>query len=698
MKDVLRLMKERGLYYLCTLLITLGITVLLMLLFLKVNTGTVTEKLDAGFRTEAQLMVELENASFANYMKEGIGAHIIREDVCGLMFFYSPLIAVTLGTMCFSAFGYMRRETRLFMESLPVKKWALHLYDYVALLGIQIANILVAGGILLVGVGSVNGRILALAEQYPGVLSAVVPATLMGDVIGTLLKEFSIVAFWFILFGTFIYFISMLCKNKIAGIAIAFLFGLMGSYLISEIFYTYEPLNWDIVLALTLQNTEDTFGIRPVRTIAVYIALTLLLQAIMFLVASRMECSKGRLFCFRFLDLLFPVLLGLFAFGVKVYLAGVFTPGDLMGAFLLMLVVTGSGYAILYAKPHRIHSLEVKEIKRWKNPELQGKIVMASLWMTVMTVAGVMACDSRLSLPFDLVIDSMNHWNYSLENPLTAQVYVNEILRCVFEDSRVLYGAVGTIVALYWIYKGIQAFFSLNRGRREFLLTLPRKKSTEFLTNLCLDVLIGVVPMVVSYVWTLIRIGTLIMGGLWEDKSPVTAFLAELNQELITDMLFGIVLVLVMNAVITFVCTVVADDKLCVAGTILVIVSFYTTVFAIDRDVLSEFDFIFAFFYGNVPKNIVLACIADGAFVIAAMVISFILYIRRDESKRFFYYSFARYGFACGLCIIYSGLVLIGGPGWMKYAFAVAGTVLIWYLTMHFTSTDRAIKRRKNAV
>ena len=221
MKDIITLIRNRKEFYLTVLILTLLLTIVGAFYNLSVGNDGLEDRLN--ITSEEQMAnVLAENTAFytTGMSSEGLMNGFMNN---WTYMGFVGLIFVILVVMIFSFFNMSDKGTKEFLETLPVKRVALELYNYVALVGILVLNIIVATVIHLLYIGNVNRQIVDLAERFPQLLGNVVPANLVAVNATSLLYQFGMLALFLLTMTTFWFVCSVLFKKWAVGLTIGVL-------------------------------------------------------------------------------------------------------------------------------------------------------------------------------------------------------------------------------------------------------------------------------------------------------------------------------------------------------------------------------------------------------------------------------------------------------------------------------------------
>ncbi len=263
---------------------------------------------------------------------------------------------------------YYFTDTRAaeFMETLPVKKRSLVMYDYFSMLAVIFIGGLVQAGILLGCQNRYNAAVVRVWEQR----SAGVPEDNIVSLSNDRLLLYMGIYFLFILLVyTWIYIWMTVARNPIMGEVIALF--LYGGLRITEEFFTWtlncvngyggvaeynDKINSIETLmspSAFMENLDEVSGTAAGYNMWMMLALVGLAVlagiGLLMIVSARRELSRGKLFYFSVLDYLFAVLFGIILFawladGYLYYYAGLaLVLGCLAAVVVFILIRPDSG-------------------------------------------------------------------------------------------------------------------------------------------------------------------------------------------------------------------------------------------------------------------------------------------------------------------------------------------------------------------
>lgn len=456
MKDYIRLIGQRKGFYLTMLIISLLITII----------GT-NFHINISMETKQNFVSHLDNL-------------VNQYSVVGFAF----VIVMVFCMILLNKFQMNDVKTKEFLETLPVKKSTLELYDYLVLSGILLLDGLISGHIHIV-----RFSIKAVGEWSQLVIM--------------FLYVFAIYTFLYLCMSEF--------KNLIAGATFSGLLVAV-SQIIVEIIYDTIFINSDWLLSKLSHNKiaiplEGAFqyiravfsprfyysklfmlsggecrNIYFIPTIVMLTTLNLLLIATLVVLARTRELSKGKIFYHNFLNVFFLGLCGVTFFFM---IAGFFG-----GVLALILTMIGEAIAIwfLTKKRGRIRELPVVERKVWKWP-----VLSEAMLPYLLAAVGVSIFVSYIFAAFFVEPNRVMFENiYLAENVLPFSI---DSFSSVFSIHE-LYVYLAFPVIVFIILKCVLFAKEGTKARQEFYGSLPVKRSSAFLSKLLLDLGVCMIPMV----------------------------------------------------------------------------------------------------------------------------------------------------------------------------------------------------------
>lgn len=696
MKDIMTLIRHRKEFYLTVLVLTLLLTIVGAFYNLSVGNEDLAERLNIA--TEEQMAnVLAENADFymAGMSSEGLMNGFMNN---WTYMGFVGLIFVILVVLIFSYFNMSDKGTKEFLETLPVKRVALEIYNYVALMGILVLNIVVATVIHLLYMGNVNSRIVDLAERFPQVLGNVVPANLVAVSVTSLLYQFGMLALFLLTMTTFWFVCSVLFKKWAVGLTIGVLLwyaikdcvygvrevihGLSSNAEINEL-YRRIAAPFDAKMYFSKFVWDGAKCSNPI-TVYVAIVLSVMLFAslgIMIAHAYARKLPGGKLFYVNALNVVFLLIGGIWLYFGSASYWGWAGSGPVKAAFI---TVIGEVIAVflLYHKKEKTYKLAVKEKRTVKNPVLaQGlkSYLIATGIITLVTEA----IDIETNLAW--LQYAVSEWIQYTEDA----VWIIEQFSMYWRYQFAMF-----VIAGFIIFKCIQFAMEQTKASREFYETLPVSRAKIFCTKLLMDLGLILIPLTV---FTAVSIRYLMrfrnVLTLYYDI-PVSDFNACIGEQFL---LMGIMLCIA----IFFMGVMYLIDAVTVNGGMKNIFCGVAALFGIIASVLIlEFripllyDFA-AVLYGDLNPVAAMVHLVLG---ILLLIMAGNQYIHRDKAKEIFYYKWAKYAFATLLSMCYLYFVLgsaIYEQSVIQYLLAAVGTALIFFVIVYYCTPGKVAELRK---
>ena len=454
MKDYIRLIGQRKGFYLTMLILSLLITII----------GT-NFHINISFKDGRNLVANLNN--FVNqYSIVGFG-------------FLTVLVFLLV---FLNKFQMNDQKTKEFLETLPVKRITLELFDYVALSTMLILDGVVSMLLYIVRFGVKQGSDLS-------------------QLVVMFLYVFANYSFLYICMSEF--------KNLIIGAVFSGLF-LAFSRVLPELIYDAIFVSNDAVLRILEKNgmtmrfetffhyvqaiCSPQFYFNHLRmidgkcendyfipTIIMLTIIDLLFIAMVVILAKNRELSKGKLFYHNFLNVVFFGMSGLIFF----FFLEEFTGGIL--ALILTLVGEAVVICVLNKKSGRIRELPVVEMKRKKWPILSCAFVPYLLTTLAFSLTALYFYIVLSAEPIRRSFVSM----FSTEQILCADI---DWFSCYFSLD-MIYGYMMFLLVGFIVFKCV-LFAKETLPRREFYGTLPVKRNRAFVSRLLLDFGVCIIPMI----------------------------------------------------------------------------------------------------------------------------------------------------------------------------------------------------------
>ncbi len=696
MKDIMILIRQRKKFYLTVLVLTLLLTIVGAFYNLSVGNEGLAERLnitseeqmasaleqDAGFYTNGMSSGSLMNGFMNNWTYMGF---------VGLNF-------VILAVMIFSYFNMSDKGTKEFMEALPVKRVALELYNYVALMGILVINIVVATVIHLLYMGNVNRQIVDLAERFPQVLGNVVPANLVVVSATSLLYQFSMLTLFLLTMTTFWFVCSALFKKWAVGLTIGVILwcsikewaygvrevihGLSSNAEINELYRRIAaPFDVDIYFSKFVWDGAKCSN--PVTTYVVIILIVMLLASLGIMIAHAYarKLPGGKIFYVNALNVAFLLIGGIWLCFASINYWGWGGSGPVKAAFTTII---GEAIAIflLYHKKEKTYKLAVKEKRTVKNPVLaQGlkSYLIATGIITLVTEA--------------IDIETNLKW---LEYAISEWCRYYEDAAWILSEFRMewRYQFAMFIIAGFIIFRCIQFVMENTKASREFYETLPMSRARLYCTKILMDLGVIIIPLTV---FTAVSIRYLLrfrnVLTLYYDV-PASDFNACVGEQFL---LMGIILCVaifflgvmyLIDAV-----TVNAGMKHIFCG-VAALFGLIISILAMEAEVPLLQDFV-AVLYGELNPVVAMAYLVLGNTL---LIVAGNRYIHRDKAKEIFYYKWAKYVFATLLSLCYLFFVLgsaVLEQSAIQYILAFVGTALIFFLIIYYCTPGKMAELRK---
>ncbi len=696
MKDIMTLIGHRKEFYLTVLVLTLLLTAIGAFYNLSVGNDGLAERLniateeqmagalaqDAGFYTNGMSSEGLMNGFMNNWTYMG----------------FVGLVFVILVVMIFSYFNMSDKATKEFMETLPVKRVALELYNYVALMGILVLNIIVATVIHLLYIGNVNRQIADLAERFPQLLGGIVPADLVAVSASSLLYQFGMLALFLLTMTTFWFVCSALFKKWAVGLTIgvllwyfikewvygvrAIIHGLESNVEINELYRRIAaPFDADMYFSKFVWDGAQCSN--PITTYVAIVLIVILLVSVGIMIAHAYarKLPGGKLFYVNTLNVVFLLIGGIWLYFGSAGYWGWGGSGPIKAAFI---TVIGEVIAIflVYHKKEKTYKLAVKEKRTVKNP------VLAQGLKSYLIATGI------ITLVTEAIDIEMNlEW---IQFAVSEWIQYNDDARWILNEFSMYwrYQFAMFIIAGFIIFKCIQFVMENTKASREFYETLPMSRARLYCTNLLMDLGVILIPLTV---FTAVSIRYLLrfrnVLTLYYDV-PVSDFNACIGEQFL---LMGTMLCVA----IFFVGVMYLIDAVTVNGGMKNIFFGVAALFGIIASVLIlEFQIPLLQDFVAVLDGVLNPVVAMVYLVLGILLLVWAgnRYIHRDQAKEIFYYKWAKYVFATLLSLCYLFFVL--GSAMMEhstiqYLLAVVGTALIFFVIVYYCTPGKMAELRK---
>ena len=696
MKDIMILIRNRKEFYLTVLVLTLLLTIVGAFYNLSVGNDGLEDRLNITSEEQMANVLAENTAFYTNGMSsEGLMNGFMNNwtymGFVGLNF-------VILVVMIFSYFNMSDKGTKEFLETLPVKRVALELYNYVALMGILVLNIVVTAVIHLLYMGNVNRQIVDLAERFPQVLGNVVPANLLAVSATSLLYQFGMLALFLLTMTTFWFVCSALFKKWALGLTV----GVLLWYAIKDCVYGVREIIHGLESNLEINELYRRIaapfdanmyfskfvwdGAKCSNPITAYVAIVLIVMllaslGIMIAHAYARKLPGGKLFYVNALNVVFLLIGGIWLYFSSTGYWGWGGSGPVKAAFITII---GEVIAIflLYHKKEKTYKLAVKEKKTVKNPVFAQGIKSYSIATGIITII-VECIDIETNL--EMLQHAVSEWIQYTEDA----VWILNEFRMEWRYQFAMF-----IIAGFIIFKCIQFAMENTKASREFYETLPMSRARLYCTKFLMDLGVIIIPLTV---FTAVSIRYLLrfrnVLTLYYDI-PTTDFNACIGEQFL---LMGIILCIA----IFFMGVMYLIDAVTVNGGMKNIFCGVVALFAFMASVMvlefriPVFENFAAMFTGELNPIVAMGYLGLG---IVLLIFAGRLYIQRDKAKEIFYYMWAKYVFAIFLSLSYLIFVLSGAileQSVIQYLLAAMGTVLIFFLIVYYCTPGKIAELRK---
>ena len=696
MKDIITLIRNRKEFYLTVLILTLLLTIVGAFYNLSVGNDGLEDRLN--ITSEEQMAnVLAENTAFytTGMSSEGLMNGFMNN---WTYMGFVGLIFVILVVMIFSFFNMSDKGTKEFLETLPVKRVALELYNYVALVGILVLNIIVATVIHLLYIGNVNRQIVDLAERFPQVLGNVIPANLVAVSATSLLYQFGMLALFLLTMTTFWFVCSVLFKKWAVGLTIgvllwyfikdwvygvrAIIHGLESNVEINEL-YRRVAAPFDAKMYFSKFVWDGAKCSNPITTYVAIVLIVMLLASLGIMIAHAYarKLPGGKIFYVNALNIAFLLIGGIWLYLSSTGYWGWAGSGPVKAAFI---TVIGEVIAVflLYHKKEKTYKLAVKEKRTVENPVLAQSLKSYLIATGIITLV-VEAIDIETNL----------EW---LQYAVSEWIQYNDDALWILNEFRMewRYQFAMFIIAGFIIFKCIQFVMENTKASREFYETLPMSRARLYCTKILMDLGVIIIPLTVftavsiRYLMRFRNVLTI------HYDIPVSDFNACIGEQFL---LMGIMLCIA----IFFMGVMYLIDAVTVNGGMKNIFCGVAALFGIIASVLMlEFrvplleDFA-AMLYGDLNLIAAMVYLVLG---ILLLIFAGSQYIHRDKAKEIFYYKWAKYMFATLLSLCYLFFVLgsaLYERSVIQYLLAAVGTALIFFVVVYYCTPGKVAELRK---
>ena len=698
MKDIILLIKQRKDFYLPALVLTLLLTIVGAFYNLSVISIDMAVVLNTDITTEVQMETVLAKNTLM--FQTGLASDGLMNGFMNNYTYmgYTGINIIILIVVILSCVNINDGKTKEFLETLPVKKVALELYNYVALMGILLINIVTAAVIHLVHFHHYNSKLADLSERFPEILGAVVPKNLVLMRDGALLYQFGMMTLFLLVMTSFWLVLGTLFKKSWVGLVIGF-----------WSWHSMSNFLYDVRVRWSWMTSKDTWDVIPDRfrrIVAVFdprlffsrfewiegkytnaftpfvvttlVIMLLVMIAVLIVHGYCRELSKGKLFYVNRLNIILLVVGGFYLFVATSAWWG-YTPGSLMIATVVTVVAEIIAITLLYYKKPKTGKLAVKERHKVFNPLLAQRLCSYSI------AAGVIAL-------IPLLID----WDW---NMYSLYLWVDDSMTFFSEKPFYLtyfaleyrYQFAMIIPAGFCLFKLIQFAMTGAKVRREFCETLPMSRVRIFCTKLLMDMCVIIVPLMI---FTAVSVGhfvTIRNKMLWT-YSEVTMY------DMVGEQF--VVAFVVLCVAVFFTGVMYLIDAVTISGGMKIAFCGIAALFGGTVSVMIlETDSIWAGFVAVIWGGpTVFAAIVYLAIGIGLLIMAGVLYVKRDAAKEIFYYKPVKYVFAAMLSIDYLIYVFLSAHSEQKfymYFLAAIGTVLIYFLAIHYCTPGRVSELRQ---
>ena len=700
MKDIMTLIRNRKEFYLTVLVLTLLLTIVGAFYNLSVERNAMGVMPDAAIKIPMEEQVEMTLAENTDVFQSGMSSEGLMNGFMNNWTYmgFVGLIFVILVVMIFSYFNMSDKGTKEFLETLPVKRVALEIYNYVALMGILVLNIIVATVIHLLYMGNVNRQIVDLAERFPQLLGNVVPANLVAVNATSLLYQFGMLALFLLTMTTVWFVCSVIFKKWAVGLTV----GVLLWYAIKDCVYGVREIIHGLESNLEINelyrriaapfDTKMYFskfvwdGAKCSNPITTYVAIVLIVMllaslGIMIAHAHARKLPGGKLFYVNALNVVFLLIGGIWLYFSSTGYWGWGESGTVKAAFTTII---GEVIAVflLFHKKEKTYKLAVKEKRTVKNPVLAQGLKSYLLAAGIITLV-TEAIDIEMNLEW--IQHAVSEWIQYTDDAL----WIIEQFSMYWRYQFAMF-----IIAGFIIFKGVQFVMENTKASREFYETLPVSRAKIFCTKFLMDLGMILIPLTV---FTAVSIRYLMrfrnVLTLYYDV-PLSDYNACIGEQFL---LMGIMLCIA----IFFMGVMYLIDAVTVNGGMKNIFCGVAALFGIIASILIlEFqvpllqDFA-AVLYGDLNP---VAAMVYLVFGILLLIFAGNQYIHRDKAKEIFYYKWAKYMFATLLSLCYLFFVLgsaLYEQSVIQYLLAAVGTALIFFALIYYCTPGKMAELRK---
>lgn len=696
MKDIMTLIRHRKEFYLTVLVLTLLLTIVGTFYNLSVGNEDLAERLNIA--TEEQMANVL--AENTNFYTNGMSSEGLMNGFMNNWTYmgFVGLIFVILVVLIFSYFNMSDKGTKEFLETLPVKRIALEVYNYVALMGIMVINIIVATVIHLLYMGNVNSRIVDLAERFPQVLGNVVPANLVAVSATSLLYQFGMLALFLITMTTFWFVCSVLFKKWAVGLTIgvllwyfikdwvygvrAIIHGLESNVEINEL-YRRIAAPFDAKMYFSKFVWDGAKCSNPITAYVAIVLIVMLLASLGIMIAHAYarKLPGGKLFYVNALNVVFLLNGGIWLYLSSTGYWGWAGSGPVKAAFI---TVIGEVIAVflLYHKKEKTYKLAVKEKRTVKNPVLAQGLKSYLIATGIITLV-VEAIDIGTNLEW--LQYAVSEWIQYTEDA----VWIIEQFSMYWRYQFAMF-----VIAGFIIFKCIQFAMEQTKASREFYETLPVSRAKIFCTKLLMDLGMILIPLTV---FTAVSIRYLIrfrnVLTLYYDV-PVSDFNACIGEQFLLMEIMLCIAIFFMGVMYLIDAVTVNGGMKNIFCGVAALFGIIASVLILEFRIPLLYDFA-AVLYGDLNPVAAMVHLVLG---ILLLIMAGNQYIHRDKAKEIFYYKWAKYAFATLLSLCYLFFVLgsaIYEQSVIQYLLAAVGTALIFFVIVYYCTPGKVAELRK---
>lgn len=555
---------------------------------------------------------------------------------------YVVLICVMLLPFSIGFMGRDNVKNKQFEEKLPIKKVALEMSGYVALMCMGVVCLL-----LFVFTAAINGdRQIQMSKNVFICLVLGIWATM-----------------------TLFYLLALLFKRFIVGLVTA-LFCWIGIYL-----YINDTI--------CQMYTEGAFEI-TYKTYAALAGATVLMIIAMVVHSKYRELSAGKICYFKWIEIVMILLYGAFVFICCMDFFGWFFDWYVVISLAISGLTVYLIYRSLYRKEKHVYKLKVSEEKHYKNPLLMYRLRYCIVFGTILTLvllASSMSYMKERSREFQSCVDEIvEHEGDEFESQYIFSEYdLKEIQK---EEASWFFDEHGTetifmiMACLAWFVSHFVA--EGNKTEKEFFESLPLSRRQKYATATGMGVVTLAVPFVLEAIAN-VRYYTLYLKYCNSSKLAVSQLAQIYGFHAKYSVIWPLVLagfVLGIIGVSKLIDAVIENDILKVL-TLLVSYGVVMEILPIDYYLVQTgFDKI----ENTIPK----AVLASVVLGIVLIIVAGKLYEKRDNTRTFFYFKSALYVFSAVSSLGYGAIVLGLSQDIWGDIFAVCGMILVFVSCVHF--------------